>query len=735
MVLGYGLSDDVHFVDEVLGVGVFVDDEEHVTAVETDAALQVFFEVDVATHGFTVAVEGEADEVAIGVEDGGAAVATGDVVIGDEAGGKLSLGVGVGAEVLGGIEVFEPLWDDEFGVVGVFFLHDTFEGGVVVVGDAVAWVVGFNVAVGEADGAVGVGRHQFLAGVDLEDAVDEVAGTFGEVVAALFRQGEVGIAVFVEDVAAVFVDFVAFEFLKRGVFEEFFEGFLIGEDRVTEEVGNEGSEVATEFAVGGFEAVGDVVDVDVAVGVFHHGGHDALFNGFVVVFVEVGAVVHEVGEDGFALVGVGFFKEGFDLAGEDSGLVEQFRTFEKTFVEVGDGFLEFTTVGIAFLNQRKGVAVFGVFVESPVVILFLDFFFEGHGVEFLQCDVLFVAVFPVVGASGVLRGVFDFDGLVFIHFLAEDVDFDGAEFVAEFVSYFHGFFEAVGGEEVRGGAGEAENHGEVAVLEFTGADGEVVFGFEGDVFLGVGSGFAVGGGVDAEHGEVAGVARPGPVVGVAAEFAHRRGGSAHESDILVDDVDEEEVLVAVEHGFDGSIVVGALDGFVDDAVADVANGFSTVVLAHVVAEAFEDALGDIFHTDEDGSGEAGVGEFLRHVVGPEAVAEIVVFDGGVLLEFAVATVVVGGDKTFVGDDLTSAEVPEGAAFVAEADDGVLDAVLVDGIDVFRREFETGFLHVGIVLADEREEPHALVGAAGSGSQDQHGQCQGKDDFFHAKNIS
>ena len=188
-------------------------------------------------------------------------------------------------------------------------------------------------------------------------------------------------------------------------------------------------------------------------------------------------------------------------------------------------------------------------------------------------------------------------------------------------------------------------------------------------------------------------------------------------------MDEEEVLVAVEHGFDGSIVVGALDGFVDDAVADVANGFSAVVLAHVVAEAFEDALGDIFHTDEDGSGEAGVGEFLRHVVGPEAVAQVVVLDGGVLLQFAVAAVVVGGDESFVGNNFTGAEVPEGTAFVAKTDNGVLDAVLVDGIDVFGREFETGFLHVGIVFADEREEPHALVGAAGGGGQNQQGQSQ------------
>ena len=180
-------------------------------------------------------------------------------------------------------------------------------------------------------------------------------------------------------------------------------------------------------------------------------------------------------------------------------------------------------------------------------------------------------------------------------------------------------------------------------------------------------------------------------------------------------MDEEEVLVAVEHGFDGGVVVGALDGFAGDALADVAHSFGAVVLAHVVAEAFKHALGDIFHADEDGGGEAGVGEFLRHVVGPEAVAQVVVLDGGVLLQFAVAAVVVGGDESLVGNDFTGAEVPEGAAFVAKADDGVLDAVLVDGIDVFGREFETGFLHVGIVLpiSERSHMPSSARLAAGA----------------------
>ena len=224
------------------------------------------------------------------------------------------------------------------------------------------------------------------------------------------------------------------------------------------------------------------------------------------------------------------------------------------------------------------------------------------------------------------------------------------------------------------------------------------------------------------------------VIAIALMMVMPTAARADETDILVDDVDKEEELVAVEHGFDGSVVVGSLYGFAGDAFTDVADSFGAVGLAHFVAEAFQYPAGNVFHTNQDGGCEAGVGEFLGHVVCPETVAQVVVLDGGVLLQFAVAAVVVGGDESFVGNDFTGAEVPEGTAVVAKADDGVLDAVLVDGIDVFGREFETGFLHVGIVFANEREEPHALVGAAGGGGQNQQGQSQSEDDFLHAVNV-
>ena len=85
----------------------------------------------------------------------------------------------------------------------------------------------------------GVGRHEFASGIDLEDAIDEVALSAGEVVTVLLGDGEIDFAVFVEDVAAIFVDFVAVELFEGGVLEVFLEGFLVGEDGAAEEVGDE----------------------------------------------------------------------------------------------------------------------------------------------------------------------------------------------------------------------------------------------------------------------------------------------------------------------------------------------------------------------------------------------------------------------------------------------------------------------------------------------------------------
>lgn len=64
-----GLADDCHFVNQVLGSRVLVDDEEDVTDIYTGRTLQLGIVGDVAGQPFVVAVESGTDELAFAVED------------------------------------------------------------------------------------------------------------------------------------------------------------------------------------------------------------------------------------------------------------------------------------------------------------------------------------------------------------------------------------------------------------------------------------------------------------------------------------------------------------------------------------------------------------------------------------------------------------------------------------------------------------------------------------------
>ena len=84
------------------------------------------------------------------------------------------------------------------------------------------------------------------------------------------------------------------------------------------------------------------------------------------------------------------------------------------------------------------------------------------------------------------------------------------------------------------------------------------------------------------------------------------------------------------------------------------------------------------------------------------------FHGGMLLDTAVAAVVVGEHKPFAGDNLTGAEVPEGLPVVAKADYGILKAGVVDIVDVFGSKFEALFMHLLHVLVKEHQQPHSFI---------------------------
>ena len=179
-------------------------------------------------------------------------------------------------------------------------------------------------------------------------------------------------------------------------------------------------------------------------------------------------------------------------------------------------------------------------------------------------------------------------------------------------------------------------------------------------------------GVDAEHREVACVAGPYPVIGVAAELADRRGWRGHQTHVVELLVDEQELLVAVVHLLHGGLVAGGFGlGLLDDLVRGLSRG---------------DAVGHLLHPDEEAHPEFFVGQLLGARHGPESVGEVVVFDGRVPLDGAVAAVVVGQQQSFGRDQFARAAA-------VEQHHGVFHRGLVDGIDVFGGEPESLGAHV------------------------------------------
>ena len=261
-------------------------------------------------------------------------------------------------------------------------------------------------------------------------------------------------------------------------------------------------------------------------------------------------------------------------------------------------------------------------------------------------------------------------------------------------------------------AGEAVNHREVALSDPRGRDFEMPLGFVGHVVGRIGRGFVVPAGIDAEQREVARVAGPYPVVGVAAELADRRGRGGHQTHVVELLVDEQELLVAVIHLLHGGLVALAFGlCLADDLLLRLACG---------------QPVGHLLHADEEFHVELLVGQLLGARHGPESVGQVVVLDARMRLYGVVTAVVVGQQQSFGRDQLARAAA-------VEQHHGVFHRSLVDRIDVFGREPETFGAHVVDALRNQAWKPHALVGR---GRECEKRTDEGKQCAFHyCRNFS
>ena len=390
--------------------------------------------------------------------------------------------------------------------------------------------------------------------------------------------------------------------------------------------------------------------------------------------------------------------------------------------EQGDGQLGLRGGVHGVLDLFQGVSVgldpLGILVHPGHEVLLL-LLFAADDVQLLEGELLTLPLLPAVGGGGVLVGVLELHGRIRAHRLPHEVLPDGAGVDGDAVLRDH-LLELGGRLEPLGAARITHDHRVVAFLDALEGDLQVALGLVGTVLRAVGGRLVVGTGVHAEHREVAGVAGPHPVVGLAAELAHGCRRSAHEAHVVVglgDDQVGDVVVVEVRQL--GAAVLVLLRGLVHEGLALGLHQLGDLllvrlVLADLLLGLLQDG-GDVRHRLEEGDAEAAGGEFLVAGHGPVAVHQVVVLVGGERLDAAVAAVVVRDDEAVAGDDLAGAAA-------AEVDDGILQRGMVDAVDFFGRELAARFFQgFAVHFLEERQEPHSLVGEGGEG------EAQGRHD--------
>ena len=131
------LPDDVHFLQQIASSAKLVHQEQNVADVHTDATLQVRLEHDVAGHALPVAVEGKADQLTVRIEDRTAGIASGDVIVGEEAARQVAVRHRILAVILRLIEFLQLGRDLELVVVRILFLDHAVDSGIMPVKESV----------------------------------------------------------------------------------------------------------------------------------------------------------------------------------------------------------------------------------------------------------------------------------------------------------------------------------------------------------------------------------------------------------------------------------------------------------------------------------------------------------------------------------------------------------------------------------------------------------------------
>ena len=241
---------------------------------------------------------------------------------------------------------------------------------------------------------------------------------------------------------------------------------------------------------------------------------------------------------------------------------------------------------------------------------------------------------------------------------------------------------------------------------------------EGHVVGTVEGRFALGRGIDAEHTEIAGLARPHPVVRVAAELAQRLGHGEHQTDVVILAVDGHIIgIVAIEalrrahHARIGLLIVAlhSREDGVDMAGIHLGRRFRRTGAIEAVKRTHHTA-GAFLHAHQEAHEKALHGPLFGMVARHESVLQDVVLRSGERLDGTVAAMMVGEDQAVGAHHHARAEA-------AKAHHGILERCAVGVVELLGRERQSQVLHhTGSPGIDIAEHPHALIGPGRKGSR-------------------
>ena len=190
------------------------------------------------------------------------------------------------------------------------------------------------------------------------------------------------------------------------------------------------------------------------------------------------------------------------------------------------------------------------------------------------------------------------------------------------------------------------------------------------------------------------MARPHPVIGIAAEFSNGTWWCGHQPDVAVLLVNEEVVAVSRIESFDlGFDALSLLFDLLYELFGRLFDHRFPLLLVHRRLEVLEYQSCNVFHPLEETDGQSWIGQFLGPGHRPESVLEIVVLDAAVPLDKAVAAVVVGQDKPFGRNHLC-------CAAASEQQNRILERSPVDAVDVLGVQPESLALHIANPFCDK-----------------------------------